>query len=57
MKWIKLWIKKLCGLYLLEIAFNLIPQQLFCIKAINLRKSRKKHDFESLCPHVGCVAP
>ena len=58
MKCINLWIKNFCRLYLNEIAFNLIPQQLFCTKAINIRKSRKKHDFEmSICPHVECVAP
>ena len=48
MKWKNLWIKKFCRLYLNEIAFNLIPQQLFCTKAIYIMKSRKKHDFEIL---------
>ena len=46
MKCINIWIKKCCRFYLHEIDFNLIPQQLFCTKAINIRKPRKKHDFE-----------
>ena len=57
MKCINLWIKTFCRSYLHEIAFYLIPQQLFCTKAINIRKSRKKPDFECLCPHIGGVAP
>ena len=32
--------KKFQGLYLHENAFNLIPQQLFCTKAKNIRESR-----------------
>ena len=35
--------KQICGLYLNEIDFNLIPQQLFCTKAKNIRESRKRN--------------
>ena len=48
MKWINLWIKKFADLH--EIVFILISQQLFCTKAINSRKSRKKNDFEMSMP-------
>ena len=48
---------KKCRLHLHESAFTLIPQQLFCTKAINIRRSSKKHDFEISMPNVGCVAP
>ena len=42
--------KKIRRSYLHEIAFTLIPQQLSCTKAIKIRKSRKKHDFEMSMP-------
>ena len=58
LKWESLWIKPFCRLYLNEIAFNLIPQQSFCTKAIYIRKSRKTNMIlKCLCPDVGCVAP
>ena len=57
MKWLNLWMKKIRRLYLHEITFNLIPQQLFCTKAKTIRESRKKMILKCLCPHVGCVAP
>ena len=50
--------KKIGRLYLHEIAFSLIPQQLFCTKAKNYQGVKeKKHDFEMSMSHVGCVAP
>ena len=45
--------KKIRRLYLHEIAFNLIPQQLFCTQAKTLRESRKRNMIlKYLCPHV-----
>ena len=35
MKWINLFIKKIRRLHLHKIAFNLVPQQLFCTKKIS----------------------
>ena len=50
--------KKFRRLYLYEIAFNLIPQPLFCTKAKNIRESRKRNMIlKCLCPHVGYVSP
>ena len=57
MKWINLWIEKFCRLYLHEIVFNLIPQQLFCTKAMNSGSQEKTMILKCLCPHGGCVAP
>ena len=55
MKWICLWLKNFEGSIYSEIAFYL---QLFCIKAKNIRESRKRNMImKCLCPHVGCVAP
>ena len=47
MKWIHLWIKKFCRLYLREMAFNLIPQQLYYTIESNFFQGikEKKHDF------------
>ena len=48
--------KKFRRLHLHKIAFNLVPQQLFCTKAKNIRESRKRNMIlKCLCPHVGCV--
>ena len=39
--------KKFGRLYLHEIAFNILPQQLFCTRAKNYQGVKeKKHDFE-----------
>ena len=49
MRWINLWIKNFAAyrVYLHEIAFNLVPQQLFCTKAKKYQGiTEKKHDFE-----------
>ena len=53
MKWINLWIKDLARLYLHKIAFNLIPQQLFCTKAKNVRESRKRNMILISLPSCG----
>ena len=37
-------------LYLQEIAFNLIPQQLLCTKAKNIRELKRKYDFAMSMP-------
>ena len=58
MKWINLWINKLRRLYLHEIAFNLVPQQLYCTKAKTIGESRKRNMIlKFLYPYVGCVTP
>ena len=47
MKWINLWMKKFRRLYLHEITFNLIQQQLFLHKSKTYQGvKKKKHDFE-----------
>ena len=58
MKWTNLLIKNFeDNIYIHEFAFNLIPQQLFCTKAKNIRESRKRNMIlKFLCPQVGCVA-
>ena len=50
--------KKFRRLYLYKIAFNLIPQQLFCTEAKNIRESRKRNMIlKCQGSNVGCVAP
>ena len=57
MKWINCMDKRFPGLYLHEIAFSSVPQQLFCTKANNISESRKRNMIlKCLCPHIRCVA-
>ena len=58
MKWVnKSMDKKNLQIIPTQIAFNL-PLQLFCIKAKNIRESRKRNTIlKYLCPHIRCVAP
>ena len=50
MNWINLGIKTFCRLYLHEIAFNLISQQLLYTKQSISGSQGKKHDFEMFMP-------
>ena len=48
--------KKFRKLYLHKIAFNLIPQQVFCTKAKKYQGVKeKKHDFEMSMPSCGML--
>ena len=50
--------KKFPILYLHEIAFSLIPQEVFCTKAKDIRESKKRNMIlKCLWPDVRCVAP
>ena len=50
--------KKFRSLYLHKIAFNPMPQQLFCIKTKKYQGVKERNMIlKCLCPHVGCVAP
>ena len=51
MKWINLWIKNF-RLYLHKIAFNLIPQQVFCTKAKKLWSQGKEKNFENVYARI-----
>ena len=50
--------KNFADIYLYEIAFNLIPQQLFLNKSNKHQEVKGKNMIlKCLCPHVGCIAP